>query len=212
MYNFVENAETLPKPNINVILTKYVNELGYAGDLVSVQPHYAYSKLILPGLAVYDNPENRAKYGTEEKLLQERRSPYIERTIGVFGRRTVSVVMNKLKPWTIEPWHIRASMRKAGLYVLKDSQIELPKERISGPDLGKQSKLFFVTVTINNEYKAKVKCQIHHWCSDPKLQIPFDPEYQKEEVYLFPEDEEEAKAMAKSKKEFEANPTAVLVN
>ena len=81
--------------------------------------------------------------------------------------------MNKNHPWVIEPWHIRASLRKCGYYITADSAIEMPKEKITGPDLQKQGKEFYVTVTINGLEKARVKCRIHHWSTDPSDRLPY---------------------------------------
>lgn len=190
VYDFVEDGNTIRKPDISVILTDYVEGIGYRGDIVTQRPNMAYNNLLLPGLAVYDTPENREKYDTEARLKVERRSPFIERTVNVFGRRLVSVCMNKFEPWVIEPWHIRASMRKAGLYVMNDAQIELPKTPITGPDLAKQNKEFFVTVTINKTEKARVRCRLHHVCLDPKKREPFVFEYWKQPTeLLFPDEE-----------------------
>lgn len=190
VYDFIEDGNTIKKPDISVILTDYVEGIGYKGDLVTLRPNMAYNRLLLPGLAVYDTPENRQKYDTEARLNVENRSPFIERTVNVFGKRLVSVCMNKFNPWVIEPWHIRASMRKAGLYVLHDSQIELPKTPITGPDLAKENKEFFVTVTINKTEKARVRCRLHHVCLDPKKREPFVFEYWKQPAELLLPDEE----------------------
>lgn len=84
-----------------------------------------------------------------------------------------AIVMNKDHPWELEPWHIRASLRKAGFHILNDSSIQLPKEKITGPDLMKQNKEFEVTVTVNNTEKAIVKCRIHHWSTDPTERLPY---------------------------------------
>lgn len=153
--------------------------LGFSGDIVTVRPNVAYNKLILPGQGVYDTEENREKYNVNLTEQAKRRSPYVERTVNVFERRVIAVCMNKFTPWVIQPWHIRASMRKAGMYVLNDSQIELPKEPITGPDPAKQNKEFIATVTINNEEKAKVRCRIHHWSADPKTREPYAIEHWK---------------------------------
>lgn len=173
VYDLIEDGNVIRKPDISVILADYVDGLGYKGDLIKTRPNKGYTDLLLTGLAVYDTPENRLKYGTESRLKEIRRSPFIERTVNVFGRRLIAVCMNKIESWTIEPWHIRVSMRKAGLYILNDSQIVLPKSPISGPDPAKENKEFFVTITINGTEKARVRCRIHHVCLDPKLREPF---------------------------------------
>lgn len=91
----------------------------------------------------------------------------------MLGRKTFAIVMNKDQPWVLEPWHIRASLRKAGFHILNDSAIQLPEQKITGPDLMKQNKDFTVTVTINNTEKAIVKCRIHHWSTDPSDRLPY---------------------------------------
>jgi large subunit ribosomal protein L9 len=90
--------------------------------------------------------------------------------------------MNKEQPWTIEPWHIRASARKAAVIIKDDSSIEMPPEKISGPDLSLEGKEFYVTVTINNKEKVNVRCRIHHWSTEPGNRIQsISPWFQKAE-------------------------------
>lgn len=61
----------------------------------------------------------------------------------------VSVSMNKDIPWTIEPWHIRVSLRKMNVHVLNDDSIELPEQPISGPDPTLEGKSFVVYITVS---------------------------------------------------------------
>lgn len=88
-------------------------------------------------------------------------------------KKTFAIIMNKNEPWELEPWHIRASLRKAGYHILKDSSIQLPEKKITGPDLMKQNKEFTAIVTINNTEKANVKCRLHHWSTDPSERLPY---------------------------------------
>lgn len=83
---------------------------------------------------------------------------------------TLAVIMNKDQPWQIEKWHIKASLRKAG-YQVREETIELPERPITGPDLLKQNKDFFVKITINNLEQAEVRCRIHHWSTDPSERL-----------------------------------------
>jgi len=92
---------------------------------------------------------------------------------------TLQVVMNKTNPWVIEPWHIKTCLRKAG-YNASEDTITLPESPITGPDLLKQNKEFYVTVTINNLEKARVKCRIHHWSTEPSDRLPYVFEHWKE--------------------------------
>ncbi|XP_066994033.2 large ribosomal subunit protein bL9m [Anabrus simplex] len=175
VYDLVEDTNSRKKENLELVLTDYVQGLGERGDKVSVRPNYGYHKLLLPGLAVYASPENIAKYGSEEersKKPSRHSSHTAERTVNVLSRNILAVVMNKETPWKIEPWHIRASFRKAGFYVPEEA-IELPQEPIEGPDLDLEMKEFTVTVTINNHETAKVRCRIHHWSTNLADRLPF---------------------------------------
>lgn len=179
VYEFVENTESKKKPDIEVILTDYVQGLGERGDRVFVRPNIAYNKLLLPGLAVYATPTNIERYCKEEtdrKLTYS--SPFVQRTLGFLSNLHLSVTMNKEVPWTVEPWHIRASLRKHGVHV-PESAIKIPDEPITGPDLDKEGKIFFVTITVNNQEKVDVKCRIHHWSTKLSDRLPFTPEYWK---------------------------------
>lgn len=60
----------------------------------------------------------------------------------------LNISMNKEIPWTLEPWHVRASFRKAGVCV-PESCITMPQQTISGPDLAIEGKEFFVRVTVS---------------------------------------------------------------
>lgn len=55
--------------------------------------------------------------------------------------------MNKDVPWTLEPWHVKASFRKAGFHVAEDA-IQIPSKPITGPDMSLEDKEFYVTVTV----------------------------------------------------------------
>lgn len=66
MYELVENRTVIKKPNVEVILTAFVEGVGAKGDVVSLKPNVAYNQLLLPGLAVYKTPENLSKYAVEK--------------------------------------------------------------------------------------------------------------------------------------------------
>jgi len=73
--------------------------------------------------------------------------------------------MNSFTPWTIEKWHIKASLRRHKVWVTED-QIEIPGGQISGPDSSLQDKEFIAVLTINNHEKVKLRCRIHHLLDD----------------------------------------------
>lgn len=184
IYELVEDTTVKRKPDMEVLLTAYVEGVGDKGDIVSVRPNFAYNKLLLPGLAVYNTPENFAKYKPAEGAKTEKlhSSPFAQRAVNCMENRIIQVTMNKFNSWKVEPWHIRASMRKAGINVLDENAIELPKEPITGPDPMKQGKEFTVTVTVNNLEKATVRCRIHHWSNDPNTREPYIFEHWKQQA------------------------------
>lgn len=63
----------------------------------------------------------------------------------------LQITMSKQEPWTLEPWHVRASFRKAGFVVPEDT-IKMPPVEIKGPDLALQEKEFYVTITVSTIY------------------------------------------------------------
>jgi large subunit ribosomal protein L9 len=63
------------------------------------------------------------------------------------SRMTLSIIMNKDSPWTLQPWHVRASFRKCG-YVVPESAIEMHQKSIKGPDMNIEGKEFYITVTV----------------------------------------------------------------
>lgn len=177
----VEDRSIKKRPNLEVILTAFVNGIGDRGDIVSLPRIEVYNKLLLPGLAVYKTDENMTKYASVKDNVKKESthsSPTAQRTVNVLESRILAVIMNKDEPWVLEPWHIRASLRKAGMYAAEGT-IEIPKEPITGPDLLKEGKEFICTVTVNNKEQAKVRCRIHHWSTDPSKRLPYVVEHWK---------------------------------
>lgn len=168
VYELIKDTTTEKQPNIDVILTSFIDGLGNIGEKVSVKPQYAYNNLLLPGLAIYASPENTAKYkeSVSESATNVRySSSNALLMMKTLSRVVLSVVMNKDHPWTIQPWHIRTSFRKCG-YIVPDNAITLPDRPIKGPDMSLQDKEFFVTVTINKSEQVKVRCRLHHWSTE----------------------------------------------
>ncbi|XP_055601432.1 39S ribosomal protein L9, mitochondrial-like [Uranotaenia lowii] len=183
VYELVEDTTIKKKPNLEVVLTAFVEGIGSKGDVVSLKPNEAYNKLLLPGLAVYKTPEAIAKYATEKDVQEEQlhSSAQAARTVSKIEETILAVVMNKDQPWVIERWHIKVALRKAGIYVPEDA-ITLPETPITGPDLLKQNKEFICTVTVNNLEQARLRCRIHHWSTDPSERLPYVFEHWKNQA------------------------------
>ncbi|XP_050295648.1 39S ribosomal protein L9, mitochondrial [Anthonomus grandis grandis] len=175
IYELVKDTSAGKQPLIDVILTSYVSGLGNIGDKVLVRQQYAYNNLLLPGLAVYASEENLEKF--RDYVLDSNADVHFSSANAVMmmdclARMTLSVVMNKEQPWTIEPWHITASFRKCG-YVVPEYAVKLPEKQISGPDMSLEGKEFFVTVMINKTETVNVRCVLHHWSTDIKERLPY---------------------------------------
>ncbi|KAK5648252.1 hypothetical protein RI129_003144 [Pyrocoelia pectoralis] len=181
IYELVKDTDKEAKPNLDLILTQFVEGLGNPGDRVSVKNKIAYDKLLLPGLAVYATPEYVELYKDYKKGADEvaHSSPYVVQTARELSKKVLSVVMSMENPWTIQPWHIKASFRKCG-YVVPAEAITLPDKPIEGPNLDLENKEFFITVTINNLEKANVRCRIHHWTTDIAARLPHVHEFWKD--------------------------------
>ncbi|CAG4953848.1 unnamed protein product [Parnassius apollo] len=167
VYDLVEDTNVRKKPDIKIILNQFVDGIGEAGDVLTLSPAKAYKEFLVPGLAVYASPDNIAKFKVDEskpKVEGTFSSPYVQRTIGCLSRLVLHITMSKKEPWTLEPWHVRASFRKAG-FVVPEYAIKMPPVEIKGPDLSLQEKEFYVTVKINNTEEVNVRCRIHHWAT-----------------------------------------------
>ncbi|XP_063367577.1 large ribosomal subunit protein bL9m [Cydia amplana] len=167
VYDLVEDKNVVKQHDMKVILNQYVEGIGNAGDVLTLRPNEAYRDYLMPGLAVYFNPKNMEQYKVDEnkpKTEETFSSPYVQRTISCLSRLVLQITMNKREPWTLEPWHVKASFRKAG-FVVPEHAITMPPGKISGPDMSLQEKEFYVTITINKKETVNVRCRIHHWAT-----------------------------------------------
>ncbi|XP_046383932.1 39S ribosomal protein L9, mitochondrial [Ischnura elegans] len=197
VYDLVEDTTRRKHEDIRVVLATYVEGLGNRGDIVSVKPTFGYQNLILPGLGVYCTPENVEKYtsGSHSKDVDEHSSPNAEKTVKFLSRLVLAVVMNKDMPWTLEPWHISMSFRKAGIAV-PEKAITMPQYPIKGPDLSLENKQFLVKVTVNGLETAMVRCRIHHWSTTLADRLPFvEAHWRQKAEAIFPEEEEVMKSL-----------------
>uniref|UniRef100_A0A1E1XFX5 Large ribosomal subunit protein bL9m n=1 Tax=Amblyomma aureolatum TaxID=187763 RepID=A0A1E1XFX5_9ACAR len=182
IYDYEEVTEFKKKPNIDVILTQFVEGLGNKWDIVSVRPFYGLTQLIVPGLATYVTPEslklrNEMRVGKED-LGPVYSSPFSPVTLRMLKSTVVRLPMNQEQGWTVEPWHLRIALRQAGITVPEES-IELPETPITGPDYtGKENKVFLATIYINKVDKGVVPFRIQHVGKairvDESSEVPFE--------------------------------------
>lgn len=81
VYELIQDTDTVQQPNLEVILTEYVEGIGNKGEKVSVRPNFAYHQLLLPGLAVYASAENIGKYERIDSSDLKYSSPTVQRVM-----------------------------------------------------------------------------------------------------------------------------------
>lgn len=70
-YELVEDQNVKKYPKMEVILKTYVEGVGRKGEIIKVDPTFAYNKLLLPGFATYVTPDNVEKYSKEAEQAPE---------------------------------------------------------------------------------------------------------------------------------------------
>jgi len=152
-----------PHHEVKVILLRNVDDYGRKGQVVKTLFEYAQRDLLLPGLALYYNPENIEKCKdfvlAEDAVVDS--SPMMRTISNFYTKRVFSVDMNNRTPWSMEKWHITAALRKHRLWVSQD-QLEVPGPQILGPNQDLEGKEFVVVLTINNKEKIDLRCRVHH--------------------------------------------------
>ena len=102
-----------PHHEIKLILLRNVDDYGIKGQIIKWKFHEAHRDLILPRFAVYHSEENLEKY--KDIVIPEGQitdsSPTIRPFMNYYSKRTFDICMNTRNSWTIEKWHIKASLR-----------------------------------------------------------------------------------------------------
>eukprot|EP00092_Neocalanus_flemingeri_P035550 GFUD01038695.1.p1 GENE.GFUD01038695.1~~GFUD01038695.1.p1 ORF type:complete len:289 (-),score=64.81 GFUD01038695.1:37-903(-) len=152
-----------PHHKVKLILLRNVDDYGKKGQIVNVYFHEAYKYLLLPKFAVYHSEENIEAF--KDIIIPEDVNVYSSESaqtfISRYSKRVFDVCLNLDVPWIIEPWHIKASLRKHKVWV-KSEDIEIPGGKIEGPDVSLENKEFIAILTINNKEQLKLRCRIHH--------------------------------------------------
>jgi len=171
---------------MQILLKKYVEDVGMPGDLVTLKPKTA-RYLILTKAATYKSPENIEAAG-EVRSEDSYSSIYAATTVKLLSKFILNISMNAHEPWTLEPWHIRSAFRKAHIHV-PDYAFTMPRDTINGPDMELEGKEFIITVTLNKTEKVPVRCRIHHWSTKKEQRLaPIRDHWRFPAETIFPED------------------------
>ncbi|CAL8130634.1 unnamed protein product [Orchesella dallaii] len=194
VYDTVEDNQTKPQKMLHVLLRKYVEDIGQAGEVVPVKEQTG-RLLIMTNRAAYPSKENIERFGQDVNEQVTYSSKYVVSTMQLLSKFVLNISMNKDTPWTLEPWHIRSSFRKAKVHV-PESAITMPEHVITGPDMALEGKEFYITVTINGKEKQTVRCRIHHWATNLSEKLPRVRDHWKFPAdTIFAEDKEVAKTL-----------------
>ena len=161
LYEVVEKSQR--HHTIKVILLRNVDDYGRRGQVIEADFLKAHNNLLLPGFAVYHTEENCEKH--KDILIPEGTavwsSPAVEQFHNFYCKRVFDVCMNSTNTWTLEPWHIKATLRKHKIWC-SEEDIEIPGGQIQGPDMELENKEFIAILKINYKEKIKLRCRLHH--------------------------------------------------
>lgn len=80
----IEDTNIKRQPDLEVVLTQFVEGIGQKGEIVKLRPNFAYEKLLLPGLAAYCTPENIEKYKAKEgEAIEEKHSSQFAQRVSI---------------------------------------------------------------------------------------------------------------------------------
>jgi len=152
-----------PHHKVKLILLRNVDDYGKKGQIVDVFFHDAYKHLMLPKFAVYHSEENAELY--KDIIIPEGTNVFTsasaQKFISTYSKRVFDICMNIEGSWAIEPWHVKASLRKHKVWV-KLEDIEIPGGKIEGPDMDLENKEFIAILTLNGKDKLNLRCRLHH--------------------------------------------------
>ena len=114
-YRVVRDTDAEKWGSLDVILTEYVEGVGYKGEIVNVPREVAYTELLPAQLALYPTPENVALFEEERKQLVDRPqiSPFVAKCRDYLKSIVLQIPINiKLKDWTLTHDNVRIALRR----------------------------------------------------------------------------------------------------
>ncbi|NXG48770.1 RM09 protein, partial [Psilopogon haemacephalus] len=108
IYRLLQDTKHQPRGQLQLILTRAVDNLGSRGDVVTVTKQLGRNKLLPQGLAVYASPENKKLFEEEKKLHQERKLEVVqtqsgEKTLRFLRGCRLEVGMKNNVQWQLTP-------------------------------------------------------------------------------------------------------------
>ncbi|XP_064257841.1 LOW QUALITY PROTEIN: large ribosomal subunit protein bL9m [Passer domesticus] len=136
VYRLLRDGKHLPRGNMELLLTRAVQDLGSRGDVVSVRKSLGRNKLLPQGLAVYPSPENLRLFQEEKELaqqgkLEEPQTQSGQKTLEFLRRCRLQVGMKNNVSWELSPDIVaRHFLKNLGVFVPPHA-LRLPPEPIT---------------------------------------------------------------------------------
>ncbi|XP_059727158.1 large ribosomal subunit protein bL9m isoform X2 [Haemorhous mexicanus] len=108
VYRLLRDGKHLPRGDMELLLSRAVQDLGSRGDVVSVRKSLGRNKLLPQGLAVYPSPENLRLFQQEKELaqqgkLEEPQTQSGQKTLEFLRRCRLQVGMKNNVSWELTP-------------------------------------------------------------------------------------------------------------
>ncbi|CAG2213656.1 large ribosomal subunit protein bL9m-like [Mytilus galloprovincialis] len=164
-----ENKHQISLPDIECLLTKVVDGVGYPGQVVMVKRSIFRNSLLPLGHALYPTPENIAEVQQRLEETGEIRkyknfTPYTRKFLKEISELHLPIPMNGDTKWQLEKSHVRIALRLLNVEISDEGCIELPEEPVTTP--GRLT----LGITINNTKSVKFRSTVYLKYKDPVKQ------------------------------------------
>ncbi|XP_066065401.1 large ribosomal subunit protein bL9m isoform X5 [Chamaea fasciata] len=183
VFRLLRDGKHAPRGDMELLLTRAVQDLGARGDVVSVSKRVGWNKLLPQGLAVYPSPGNVREFRRESRLaqqgqgkLEEPQTQSGQKTLEFLRRCRLEVGMKNNVPWELSPDIVaRHFLKNLGVFVPPHA-LRLPPEPIT------RWGRFWCDVTVNGLDTVRVPMDVvqflhpktkrfRHWREQQRRQL-----------------------------------------
>lgn len=156
IYIAEDNGSGRPAGDMDVLLLKDLEGVGSKGKVVTIPKRIARNRLMPAGVAVYDSPENRERYGIVDEQVTDEIAESTKRTLRQLEHLTMRIPMSATVPWALTTNHMRLALRKLGI-IAPETAILLPRDPITEPGE------FKFIIRVNNKHDVHVPAVVYHF-------------------------------------------------
>ncbi|XP_030821186.1 39S ribosomal protein L9, mitochondrial isoform X2 [Camarhynchus parvulus] len=159
VYRVLRDGKHRPRGDMELLLSRAVQDLGGRGDVVSVSKSLGRNKLLPQGLAVYPSPQNLRLFQHEKQLAQqgkldEPQTQSGQKTLEFLRRCRLQVGMKNNVSWELTPDIVaRHFLKNLGVFVPPHA-LRLPPEPIT------RWGHFWCDVTVNGVDTVRVPMDV----------------------------------------------------